>query len=276
MRVTSLVENHSSREDCGCIHGLSLDIVTEKHHLLFDVGPNALFLENAKALGIDVSTADLCFLSHGHYDHGGGLELFCKRNERAKVLVAKGAFEPHAVLEDGNYTEIGVLPRVQLAYPDRFMTVSGSLDAELFVFSDIRGEDYVTAASKSLLEKTETGYQPDRFFHEQNLIVTASGVRVLFAGCAHRGIVNILRRGEEIVGGELDYVFSGFHLTNPVLNIDEPRELIEAVGRELAARKKTQYVTGHCTGDRPYEILSEMLQGRLSLMAAGCVFELKA
>ena len=274
MRVTSLVENHSSREDCGCIHGLSLDIVTQGHHILFDVGPNALFLENAAALGVDISTADLCLLSHGHYDHGGGLELFCKRNKNAKILVAQGAFEPHAVLQDGDYADIGVSPRVGQAYPERFMTVSGRLDEELFVFSDISGEDYVTAASKSLLEKTEEGYQSDRFFHEQNLIVTASACRVLFAGCAHRGIVNILRRAEEIIGGELDYVFSGFHLTNPGLNIDEPQELIEAVGRELAARKKTQYITGHCTGDRPYEILSQMLPGRLSLMAAGCVFDL--
>lgn len=275
MTVTSLVENHSCRADCGCIHGLSLDIVTPLHHILFDMGPNSLFLENAQVLGVDLSTVDLAFLSHGHYDHGGGLEPFCRRNSTAEILVSPYAFEGHYAAEGDAYRDVGIEARLARKLSGRLRRFTGRMDEELYVFDDIRDTDYLTAASKTLLELGEDHqYRPDQFRHEQNLIVTAEGLTVLFAGCAHRGIVNILRAAEALTGREPDWVFAGFHLTNPGLGIDEPRALVETVGRELLARTSTRYVTGHCTGDGPYDILKGMLGERLDLMAAGRVFRL--
>ena len=274
MTVTSLVENHSCRVDCGSIHGLSLDIITPLHHILFDMGPNSLFLENAEVLGVDLVTVDLAVLSHGHYDHGGGLEPFCRRNSRAEILVSPYAFEGHFAVEGETYLDVGIEARLERKLSDRLRSFVGRMDEELFLFDDVPEQDYLTGAAKTLLERGKEGYLPDSFRHEQNLIVTAEGKTVLFAGCAHRGIVNILRAAEKITGGEPDWVFAGFHLTNPGLGIDESRELVEAVGRELLARKNTRYVTGHCTGDGPYDILKEMLGERLSLMAAGSVFKL--
>ena len=275
MTVTSLVENHSCRADCGGIHGLSLDIVTPLHHILFDMGPNSLFLENAQVLGVTLSTVDIAVLSHGHYDHGGGLEPFCRRNSRAEVFVSPYAFEGHYAAEGDAYRDVGIEARLERKLSDRLRRFVGRLDEELTIFDHVPDRDYLTEAAKTLLERGDEGqYLPDQFRHEQNLIVTAEGKTVLFAGCAHRGIVNILRAAEDLVGGELDWVFAGFHLTNPGLGIDEPRELVEAVGRELLARRKTRYVTGHCTGDGPYDLLKELLGERLSLMAAGSVFAL--
>ena len=273
MKVTSLVENTSCHTGCGAIHGLSLDIETPKHHILFDMGPNALFLENAETLGVDLSTVDVGFLSHGHYDHGGGLELFCKRNEKAKIFISPYAFDSYAARSGDEYRMIGLEPHVYKKYQNRFESRTGWLDEELFIFDDITGKEFLTAASASLLEQTESGYQSDRFLHEQNLILSCEGKTVLFAGCAHRGIVNILKKAEEHIGGELDYVFSGFHLTNPGLGIDEPSELIEAVGAELLKRKKTQYITGHCTGEGPYQILKEQMGDRLDTMPSGKIFD---
>ena len=272
MLVKSLVENHTCRKDCGCIHGLSLDIVTPRHHILFDMGPNSLFLENAKVLDVDISTVDLAFLSHGHYDHGGGLDVFCRRNSRAEILASPYAFEGHYAKEGETYRDVGIEGRLEKKLAGRLQCFVGRMDEELTIFDHVPDGDYLTDASKTLLELGAEGYLPDQFRHEQNLMITAKGKTVLFAGCAHRGIVNILRAAEKIVGGELDWVFAGFHLTNPGLGIDEPRELVEAVGRELLSRKNTRYVTGHCTGDGPYEILKEMLGDRLSLMAVGSVF----
>lgn len=74
------------------------------------------------------------------------------------------------------------------------------------------------------------------------------------------------------MGCELDYVVSGFHLTNPGLGIDEPEELIRAVGEELKKREKTRYITGHCTGKGPYKILKDQLGDRLAAMPSGSVF----
>jgi 7,8-dihydropterin-6-yl-methyl-4-(beta-D-ribofuranosyl)aminobenzene 5'-phosphate synthase len=275
MKVVTLVENTTCRDDIGRVHGLSLYIETPEHRLLMDMGPNALFLENAEKLGVDISAVDAAVLSHGHYDHGGGLALFCKRNGRAKIYIHPLAFGQYFALEkDGNFHYIGIDPEVR-KYADRFVLTGDEyrIDSELFLFSDVRSADYPTSANASLREKSGDEYPADKFLHEHDLIVSAEGKKILFAGCAHRGIVNIVRRAEEICGGELDYVFSGFHLTNPGMHQDEPRELIEAVGRELG-RRRTKYVTGHCTGKGPYEILHEMLGDQVTAMHSGSVFEI--
>ncbi|MDY0303692.1 MAG: MBL fold metallo-hydrolase, partial [Sphaerochaeta sp.] len=73
MRVTVLVENTSCKSSIGAQHGLSLFIETEDKRILFDMGADDLFLKNAEALGIDLKTVDLAILSHGHWDHGGGI-----------------------------------------------------------------------------------------------------------------------------------------------------------------------------------------------------------
>ncbi len=273
MKFVSLLENTSAHAECGCMHGLSLYLETAQHHLLFDMGPNALFLENAEVLGVDIASVDLAFLSHGHYDHGGGLELFCKRNPNAPILMGEGVFDAHAVqAETGTgYRDIGLDTHVQRKYAGRFLHHVGKFDDELTVFSEIPDKDYLTAASASLLEKQNGVYASDRFFHEQNLIVQSEGKSILLAGCAHRGIINILRAGEAILGGEFDYVISGFHLTNPGRGIDEPDALILAVGEELHQRKHTHYITGHCTGDHPYQVLKQQLGEQISAMPVGTI-----
>jgi 7,8-dihydropterin-6-yl-methyl-4-(beta-D-ribofuranosyl)aminobenzene 5'-phosphate synthase len=250
-------------------------VETPRHHILFDAGANALFLENAEVLGVSIPDIDVFVLSHGHYDHGGGLELFCKRNSGAKILLPPGAFTPRVAEDgDGTWEDIGLDARLEKAYAARFATAEGKLDDELLLFSDVTGRAYVPHAP-NLLEQTQSGtYEPDLFSHEQNLLISADGKVLLLAGCGHRGIVNILNRAEEYAGREPDYVVGGFHLRNPGLGIDEPREVIEAVAAELKRREKTQYITGHCTGEEPYKILQAALGDRITDMAAGKSFTL--
>lgn len=274
MKVISLLENHTCRDDCGCTHGLSLYIETEEHRILFDVGPDGLFAQNAAALGLELKTVDTVVISHGHYDHAGGLEAFCQVNRGATIFMRKDAFGPYYAQNGELYSFIGPDNQVLEKFSIRFTDYEGALDEEITLFSDPETHDCLPAASALLLEKTEDGYRQDPFRHEQSLLLTVEGKRCLFAGCAHRGIVNILRKAERLAGGPVDYVFSGFHLTNPSSGQDEPRELIEAVGRELLSREGTRYYTGHCTGDGPYAILKEMLGDRLEDLPAGREIEL--
>lgn len=272
MKLISLVENSSCRADCGCIHGLSLYLETPTQRILFDMGPNALFLENAAVLGVDVASVDVAILSHGHDDHGGGLTLFCKRNAHAPVFVAPHAFDRHVVRSGEALEDIGLDARVEEKLAARLQRASGRLSEEIYLLSEIPDRDYLTAATASLLEETAQGVQPDPFWHEQSLLLSCEGVHILVAGCAHRGIVNILRAAEAVLGKAPDYVVSGFHLTNPGKGIDEPEALVRAVGQELVAREHTQYLTGHCTGEGPFRILKELLGERLAPMPAGlCV-----
>lgn len=274
IRVTSLVENSSCRPDCGCIHGLSLYIETPRHRILFDMGPNALFLENAQALGVDISAVSLAFLSHGHYDHGGGLPLFLKRNTQAPVLVSPAAFGRFVACKPGAEEDIGLPPRLHQLLGPRLVCQSGRYDEEITVLGEIPPNPYPTAANATLFEDGADGLLPDRFLHEQSLLLSCAGKQILFAGCAHGGIVAILQAAERVLGRAPDAVFSGFHLTNPGLGLDEPESLIRAVGQELAARAHTRYYTGHCTGKGPYHLLKSILTDRLEAMPAGRSFTL--
>ncbi len=95
MIITSLVENTSCRPDVGQEHGLSLFIQSGGHTILFDFGQSELFCENASALGADLASVQFGVLSHGHYDHGGGLRRFLQVNSNANVYVSRAAFEKH-------------------------------------------------------------------------------------------------------------------------------------------------------------------------------------
>lgn len=275
MKITVLLENTSCRADVQHEHGLSIHIATDKHKILFDMGPNAMFLENAERLGVDVGAVDIAILSHAHDDHCGGLELFCKRNSRADIYLQKEAWGAYYVVTPAKTEYIG-LDRALRKYESRFRFTAGdtAIDGELRLFSGGMGRDLWSHANDTLREKAGGAYPPDRFRHEQNLIVTENGKSVLFAGCAHNGIVNILRRAEGLLGRAPDAVFAGFHLYNPSLAQSEPRALVEEIGRELAARSATRYYTGHCTGQEAFAILRETLGERLAAIHGGDVFEI--
>ncbi len=89
MLIKTLVENTSLSKDFGSEHGLSLYIETQNHKILFDVGASDLFLQNAKKLDVNIADVDFLAISHGHYDHGGGLKTFLEENTKAEVFLRK-------------------------------------------------------------------------------------------------------------------------------------------------------------------------------------------
>ena len=92
MNLTVLLENTACRDELVAEHGLSLYIEAGGKRILFDTGASPAFADNAEKLGIDLSQVDLCILSHGHYDHGGGIRRFLEINDHAPVYVSRHAF----------------------------------------------------------------------------------------------------------------------------------------------------------------------------------------
>ena len=107
MKITSLLENTAARDDMRIEHGLSLLIETGTHRILFDMGQSDAFLQNAEILGESLETVDLAILSHGHYDHGGGLSSFLTINDHAPVYISRHAFGSY---RNGTQKYIGLDP----------------------------------------------------------------------------------------------------------------------------------------------------------------------
>ena len=89
VNIAVLLENTTESPRLKGRHGLSLYAETETHKLLFDTGPNALFLKNAKVLGVDIAAVDIAVISHEHVDHCGRLKYFLKRTGRQGFTCAR-------------------------------------------------------------------------------------------------------------------------------------------------------------------------------------------
>ncbi|HOC35237.1 MAG TPA: MBL fold metallo-hydrolase [Ruminococcus flavefaciens] len=135
MRIVTLVENSCGNEYCIAEHRLSIYVETENHKLLLDTGQTDAVVRNAEALGVDLNSVDTVILSHGHYDHSGGILPFSKLNHTAQLIMQRSAAESHYNGERyiGIDTDILKLPNVRLIDGDI------RLDDELFLFSGITG-----------------------------------------------------------------------------------------------------------------------------------------
>lgn len=273
MRIFTLMEDTACAPDFVCEHGLSFYIETNGRKLLFDMGQTDLFLKNAETLGIDLSAVDTAFVSHGHYDHGGGLAAFLNINDHAPVYVHEKAFEPHFSHKPEGIKDIGL--DNTLAASPRLRRVSGvtEIDNTLTLFSDITGADCAPAGNRTLYERENGQYVPDRFLHEQSLIVREGDKAVLFTGCAHRGVINICARAKELLGRDPDVVVGGMHLFSPSTGKSEPDERIRAVAARLADTS-SRYYTCHCTGPHAYDVLRETLGDRIAFLSAGSIIEI--
>lgn len=253
MIITSLLENTTSRSDIAAEHGLSLYIETKAHRILFDMGQTDLFARNAEALGVDLSQVDLAVLSHGHYDHGGGLATFLEINHTAPVYLTEAAFLPHY---NGARKYIGLDTTLQ-DHP-RLRVVSGdlSLGDGLTLLSPNGRERKHSLGSFGLTERVGDVFIPDDFRHEQYLLVEEKGRRVLISGCSHAGILDIVEWFSP------DVLVGGFHVSKMALGED-----LTALGEALAAQG-TEYYTCHCTGMEQYAFLRGRMP-RLRYLAGG-------
>lgn len=268
MKIITLAENTSVSEEFKIEHGLSLYIETETHKLLFDVGASSLFAENAEKMGVDLSEVDTLIISHGHYDHGGGLKAFLEINEKAAIYINGKAFENHYSKRTTGEAYVGLDQELFSSKRFIFLDQDFVIDDELCIFANVQGKRCRSTANDDLMMEKDGQLIADDFCHEQNLIIREKNQVVLVAGCAHNGIINILDHMALNYDLQPTVVIGGFHLYNRSRKKSESQELIEEIGGEL---KKTaaSYYTCHCTGEAPYRILKAMMGDQVNYLATG-------
>ena len=268
MRVISLIENTGKRRDLQTEHGLSLYIETERHRILFDTGATEQFLDNADRMGVDLAAVDTLVLSHGHYDHTGGIDGFLRRNRQAKVYIRENAFEPFYHCSETENRFIGI-SGIQREHPRLTLTKGNvTLDPELTLFTQVCGRRCYPETNLKLKYFDGQRYRQDDFQHEQNLAITERGKRIVISGCSHNGIVNILDAYAALFHQMPDVVIGGFHTAgkdefdpNSTAQLLEMTQALEETG--------AVFYTCHCTGQEPYEILKSRMGDRIHYLSTG-------
>lgn len=267
MTILNLVEDTSGREGCLNEHGLSFYIETDKHKLLMDTGATDAFLKNAEVVGVDLRQVDTVILSHGHYDHSGGIMPFAEQNTTARIYMQRSVGADYYSIRDNGETYIGIDKRI-LALPQvKILDGDCKIDEELSLFTGITGRRFWAKSNLRLKRREGNEFMQDDFEHEQCLVITRGDKRILLSGCAHNGILNILDRYREIYGEAPDAVISGFHMIRKEYTAEDI-EAIRSTAKELLGLK-TMFYTGHCTGKEAYGMMKEIMGEQLREIHSG-------
>ena len=229
MKLVVLADNRANDAMFETEHGLSVYLETEGFTYLLDTGRSNGFIRNAERLGVDLRTVDYVFLSHGHLDHTGGLEAFLAINDKAKVILSPLVLQQRFYSSrHGGLRELGI-PIDASTWQDRLLVVEDDLlleDGSRFYTCHTQRFPY-PKANTFLWTGSPDALVPDAFGHE---LVACFGTDhpLLFIGCAHKGVLNIVADYTERFGKEPAMVVGGFHLIDSTIGaLYESEEEIE-------------------------------------------------
>jgi len=274
IRITTLSENTAAMGDFLGEWGLSILVETEDMSVLLDTGKSVSASHNADTLGIELSKIDKIVLSHGHYDHTGGLREILRRMRKEVEIIA------HPDIWQAKYAR-------REGEPDRYIGIPfqqdelESLGATFHLTTEpVRMTDTIMSTGEipmatdfeeidaALFVKEDTGWQPDKLLDDQALIINTDLGLVVILGCAHRGMINTLYHARQLTGMETIYtVVGGAHL----INASEERvwQTIAAL-RELGVQRLGLC---HCTDLPTASVMAQEFGENFFFNKAGTVIE---
>jgi 7,8-dihydropterin-6-yl-methyl-4-(beta-D-ribofuranosyl)aminobenzene 5'-phosphate synthase len=267
-RLQILVDNRAG-EGLESEHGLAMWIEVDGRRILFDTGSGHVLERNAGRLGIDICSADLLVLSHGHYDHTGGVGRFLRCAPQSHVYCHPGAVLPRYAIRDGAARSIH-MPAESIAAIDKVpedrmhwvqkplslgdrVALTGHIPRKMS-FEDTGGPFYSDYAGK----------RPDPIDDDMALWIRTPKGLVVVTGCCHAGVVNTLDYIFHLNDGmKIRALVGGFHL----INAAPPRLAVTL--QALQAFEIDLLVPCHCTGDTAVGLFKETFGMRVSPGVAG-------
>ena len=255
LRITTLSENTAGMNEntAGLVNflaewGLSILVETDEVNILLDTGQSISAAYNADILGIDLSRIDRIVLSHGHFDHTGGLRhVLRKMRKRVEIIAHPDIWAAKYSRRQGKDRYIGIpflrqeleglgasfnLTTKPVKITDNIMTTG-----EIPMVTDYEEID------PDLVVKEDTGWQPDKLLDDRALIINTEPGLIVILGCAHRGIINTLYYAQQLTGVKpIHTVLGGCHLFGA--SQEQVRSTIAAL-KELGVQK---IGVSHCTG----------------------------
>lgn len=281
MKITTLIENRPSKTDArlAAEWGLSLHVACDGLSILFDTGATGAFAGNAEHLGVNLQAVDAAVLSHHHYDHAGGLRRFLELNYAAPVYLGRhpdgdcygrlfGCLKKH----------VGLDPALMRDHPGRFAAVEKPEEIlpNVFLLPQILRGRPRPAGNKYLYVKKDTAFSSDQFTHEIIMAIRENGGLVVFTGCSHSGVLNMVdTAAAAFPDTPIKAVIGGFHFVAlPLLSfLPAARREVQDVAEALLGYPVQTTYTGHCTGDRAFNVLQAAMGDRIRDLRTGACFD---
>jgi len=299
IKITNLIENHTDNPKLIAEHGLSLYIEVNDFSCLVDSGQSGAFIDNAKALNIDIEKQKYIFVSHNHYDHAGGLERLLEINPDIKIIASVNCKEPSLkVLSDEDALkiqgidgaeiseldfppkDIGGLDKLYNEKPESFIFIADdevyTLAENIYILKPQKSEKEFVCKDTALASCMDDRIVRDEFEHELFMVIERDDDIVIISSCSHSGIVNIAKTAYERFQKPISNIVGGFHLRGKdgdnSLNCDE--EFIKATCERLKEFGVEKIYTGHCTGLVALDILKKYLGDKATHFKTGAMLEI--
>lgn len=275
MQITVLMENTTRNPALTAEHGLSLLIRYRGSCCLLDAGASGAFARNARLLGVDLRRVKYAILSHGHYDHGGGLAAFCQQNTTAPIYAMESAAEPYCSGDGMQRHDIGLPDSVYPRYADRFCWIRKACQPA----PGVTLLPHTTPGLAQIGQKRKLyrgrGEEvcPDDFRHELTAVFETEAGLVVCNSCSHAGVPAILQEvAARFPGRKIRAFVGGLHMRGKAqgeeICVFSPGEL-QALADSFRHYQVEEIDTGHCTGAAGYRALQPLLAGTLHPLETG-------
>lgn len=273
MKITVLVDNRiAGNGTLQTEHGLSLFVEHDRLVILCDMGATGLFADNAKALGIDIASCSLAFVSHGHNDHCGGMERLLDWPDIPVYIHSDIPHEEYVSIRKGTRRSLSCGSALFKKHKERFRFISGTTEIA-------KGAYAVQCTTHShpmpygnifLLKNDGKKEENDTFVHELSLAFITDKGLVIIAPCSHCGALNIIHDCVKATGCQRVHAYiGGLHFVDGENCTVEAAEFASIVKAEYP---DTLFFTGHCTCSTALEIL-ETATSNIKGFSTGDVIE---
>lgn len=281
MKFKILIEN-TSKSDLIPEHGLSIFIEYKDKKILLDAGTTSAFMDNAKKMNVDISDADFCVLSHGHYDHSGGFAEYLRQNPDKKIYAMEAIADDYYSASGGAIHPIGVPKEVYPAFKENFIFLDEAMKISegIYAIPHKRPNNLWKIGERAKLYKMIEGeYTPDDFSHELSLVFDTEDGLVIFNSCSHSGVINIIEEVKEYFGQDkkMSAFIGGLHMKGKlgdkeICTFSEGE--IDELAKYLMENNVKMLYTGHCTGVVGYELIKKYLDDKLEYVYTGKEIEI--